>query len=155
MPGIRSLDTPYPTPVYPPPESMLKKYISLPVAAYSIIALLGLRFIIQLVIFFRLASGNLAADTAVQTTGQQLTMGIIALFFSALMIFMVLVRMDYVKAGEKFRSFSQMAMWIIFVFFLLNFVSTLTSPIAIGQKVIFGALPLLISLFSYRLAVRD
>jgi hypothetical protein len=134
---------------------MLKKYISLPVAAYSIIALLGLRFIIQLVIFFRLASGNLAADTAVQTTGQQLTMGIIALFFSALMIFMVLVRMDYVKAGEKFRSFSQMAMWIIFVFFLLNFVSTLTSPIAIGQKVIFGALPLLISLFSYRLAVRD
>lgn len=132
---------------------MIKKYISLKVAAISIIALLGLLLIFHIAILTGLAPDNMVWGSRLQTPEQRLIMESIALFFTALMLSMVLIRMGYVKAGEKITDFSRTAMWVIFLFFLLNFAGNLSSPNII-EKAVFGPVALLLALFAYRLAMR-
>ncbi|MCB0631317.1 MAG: hypothetical protein R2824_13380 [Saprospiraceae bacterium] len=132
---------------------MLKKYISLKLAAYTIIALLSLLLIFHLVILLGIAPGNMVWGGQLETQGQRLIMEIVAFIFTALMLLMVLVRMDFVKLGGGMKNFSHTAMWVIFVFFVLNFVGNLSSP-SMVEKAVFGPIALIMAIFAYRLAMR-
>lgn len=133
---------------------MLQKYISRKLAANVLIFVLGLLLIFHTLFLAGLLPDNVVWGGRAAGTGTQVVlMEIAAMVVSALMIVMVAIRVDYIKA-PKLKDIAQTAMWVIFVFLLLNTIGNLSASTGL-ETFIFTPITILLAVFAYRLAMRE
>lgn len=130
---------------------MLKQYLSLKLAANILLSALGLLLLFHFLVLFGVIDSG--ANDQLETRSQILMMRAGAAILTSLMILMIAVRMDYLKIGWL-KSFSQTAMWVIFVFLMLNLIRHLSSTF-LAEKAIFIPITLALTICAYRLAMRE
>lgn len=132
---------------------MLKRYISLKLAANVLLVFLGALLIFHFLVITGLISPNMVWGGQVETNSQVVMMEIGAMVISALMMLMIAVRVGYINA-PKIQGATQTAMWVIFVFLLLNTAGNLSSRSG-TETLIFTPITIILAVMAYRLAMRE
>jgi hypothetical protein len=131
---------------------MLKRYISLKLAANVLLVALGALMIFHILVLAGIITPGIVWGGQIETNSQIVMMEIGALVVSALMMLMIAVRVDYINA-PKLKDFTQTAMWVIFVFLLLNTAGNLSSGSG-TETLIFTPITIILAIMAYRLAMR-
>ena len=132
---------------------MLKQYISLKLAANVLLVALGGLILFHLLILSGIITPSMVWGGQLETNSQVVMMEIGAIVVSALMMLMIAIRVDYIKA-PKLQGFTQTAMWVIFVFLLLNTAGNLSSSSG-TETLIFTPITIILAVMAYRLAMRE
>lgn len=132
---------------------MLKRFISLKLAANVLLLALGALIIFHLLVLTGILNPGMVWGGQIETNSQVVTMEIGAVIVSALMMLMIAIRVGYIDA-PKLQGFTQTAMWVIFVFLLLNTAGNLTSRSG-AEKLIFTPITIILAVMAYRLAMRE
>lgn len=132
---------------------MLKQYISLKLAANVLLVALGGLILFHLLILSGIITPSMVWGGQLETNSQVVMMEIGAIVVSALMMLMIAIRVKYIKA-PKLEGFTQTAMWVIFVFLLLNTAGNLSSSSG-TETLIFTPITIILAVMAYRLAMRE
>lgn len=132
---------------------MLKRFISLKLAANVLLGALGALIIFHLLVLTGLITPSMVWGGQIETSSQIVTMEIAAVIVSALMMLMIAIRVGYIHA-PKLAGFTQTAMWVIFVFLLLNTAGNLSSRSG-SETLIFTPITIILAVMAYRLAMQE
>ncbi|PHN02818.1 hypothetical protein [Flavilitoribacter nigricans] len=132
---------------------MFKRYISLQLAANILLVALGALVVFHLLVISGIINPGMIWGGNLETNSQVVMMEIGAIVVSALMMLMIAIRVGYIQS-PRFQGFSQTAMWVIFVFLLLNTAGNLSSSSG-SETLIFTPITIILAVMAYRLAMQD
>ena len=129
----------------------MKQYISLKLAGNFLIISNFLIIIIHVLILFKFLPYSLFwRDQIIDETSIQ-KYEIIAIIVSLLFIGSILVKVEYVKQ-PKFKGISDLTLWTMLMYFIISTLGNFTMGITL-EILIYAPITLLLSVFTYRLAV--
>jgi hypothetical protein len=129
----------------------MKKLIGVNLAGKMLIFFMILLAIFHVLILIKVLPSEIVWGGQLRESSKNMvTFEILALFLILIFTLIIAAKRDYFKVG-KFEKLTNIGMWIIFVYFILNTVGNLTSAVFI-EKYIFTPITLLMSLFAYILA---
>lgn len=129
----------------------MKKLISVKLAGNISIVLMVLLIIFHILIMIRIVPYDIVWGGQIKDDVSLMKFEIFGLVTSFLFLVIVLVKVDYLRF-TKFRKITNIAVWIIFVFFLLNTVGNLASGVTL-EKLIFTPITIILSVLIFRLAI--
>ena len=129
----------------------MKKLISVKLAGNISIVLMVLLIIFHILIMIRIVPYDIVWGGQIKDDVSLMKFEIFALVTSFLFLVIILVKVDYLKF-TKFRKITNIAVWIMFVFFLLNTVGNLASGVTL-EKLIFTPITIILSVLIFRLAI--
>lgn len=135
---------------------MLKRYISLKLAANILLVVLGAFLVLHLVVFFgsvlpQAMNPDEAGGKVIPT--QLILMEIGAMVVTALMLLMIAIRVEYLNF-PKLKEFSKTAMWVVFVYLLLTTAGNFTNNSG-AALLIYTPITIILAVLAYRLAMQE
>lgn len=129
----------------------MKKLISVKLAGNISIVLMVLLIIFHILIMIGIVPYDIVWGGQIKDDVSLMKFEIFSLVTSFLFLVIVLVKVDYLKF-TKFRKITNIAVWIMFIFFLLNTVGNLASGVTL-EKLIFTPITIILSVLIFRLAI--
>ena len=129
----------------------MKKLISVKLAGNISIVLMVLLIIFHILIMIGIVPYDIVWGGQIKDDVSLMKFEIFGIATSFLFLVIVLVKVDYLKF-TKFRKIIKIAVWIMFVFFLLNTVGNLASGVTL-EKLIFTPVTIILSVLIFRLAI--
>ena len=129
----------------------MKKLISFKLAGNILITLLLLLIMIHILIMLRAIPYDIVWGGQIKDEGSLMKFEVFALVTSFLFLAIILLKINHLKF-MKFRKIINIAVWIMFVYFLLNTVLNFASGVSL-EKLIFTPVTIILSILIFRLAI--
>ena len=129
----------------------MKKLVSFKLAGNILITLLLLLIIIHILIMLRVIPYDFVWGGQIKDEASLVKFEVFALVTSFLFLAIILLKINHLKF-MKFRKIINIAVWIMFVYFLLNTVLNFASGVSL-EKLIFTPVTIIMSLLIFRLAI--
>jgi len=131
----------------------MKKIISATTAGHLLLLLFALLFVFHLLVVFRVVPTDLIWGGRMESPEALLRLELWALALTVVWAIIIALKMGYLR-WIKNRKAINIAVWVLFLFFVLNTLGNLlaTSPI---EKFGFGSMTFIAALLTLRLAVES
>ena len=129
----------------------MKKLISVKLAGNIVIVLVVLMIILHMLIMLRIVPYDIVWGGQIKNDASLMKLEIFALVTLFIFLAIILVKVDYLKF-TKFKKITNVAVWIMFVYFLLNTVLNLASGVTL-EKLIFTPITIILFVLIFRLAI--
>ncbi len=129
----------------------MKKFISVKLAGNIVIVLMVLMIILHMLIMLRIVPYDIVWGGQIKNDASLMKLEIFALVTLFIFLAIILVKVDYLKF-TKFKKITNIAVWIMFVYFLLNTVLNLASGVTL-EKLIFTPITIILFVLIFRLAI--
>jgi len=129
----------------------MKKLISVKLAGNIVIVLMVLMIILHMLIMLRIVPYDIVWGGQIKNDASLMKLEIFALVTLFIFLAIILVKVDYLKF-TKFKKITNVAVWIMFVYFLLNTVLNLASGVTL-EKLIFTPITIILFVLIFRLAI--
>jgi len=129
----------------------MKKLISVKLAGNIVIVLMVLMIILHMLIMLRIVPYDIVWGGQIKNDASLMKLEIFALVTLFIFLAIILVKVDYLKF-TKFKKITNIAVWIMFVYFLLNTVLNLASGVTL-EKLIFTPITIILFVLIFRLAI--
>ncbi|MDZ7357750.1 MAG: hypothetical protein ONB33_09115 [candidate division KSB1 bacterium] len=130
----------------------MKKWISKNLAGQLLIIFLSLLIVLHLFVLVKIVPPNFVWGGNI---GGSLTrlyiLEAISLLMTLIFLFIVIAKLRY-SHWSRLNRLINIAIWIMFAYFVLNFIGNLASGVAV-EKLIFAPITLLLALLTGRLAI--
>ncbi len=131
---------------------MMKKLISVNFAGKGLLILLALLTVFHILILIEVLPPDIVWGGQLQESTENITvLELLALIVTLLFMLIAYAKIRSIKVGKPVKLLN-IAMWIIFSYFILNIVSNLASAVSF-ENLVFAPLSVLLALFSLRLAI--
>ncbi len=129
----------------------MKKLISVKLAGNIVIVLMVLMIILHMLIMLRIVPYDIVWGGQIKNDASLMKLEVFALVTLFIFLAIILVKVDYLKF-TKFKKITNIAVWIMFVYFLLNTVLNLASGVTL-EKLIFTPITIILFVLIFRLAI--
>jgi hypothetical protein len=129
----------------------MKKFISVKLAGNIVIVLMVLMIILHMLIMLRIVPYDIVWGGQIKNDASLMKLEVFALVTLFIFLAIILVKVDYLKF-TKFKKITNIAVWIMFVYFLLNTVLNLASGVTL-EKLIFTPITIILFVLIFRLAI--
>ena len=129
----------------------MKKLISFKLAGDFSIVILILLIVFHILVMAGIIPHTIVWGGRIEEGESLLKFELFGLATSLLFLFIILAKSEYLKL-KKYRKIINVAVWIMFVWFLLNIVGNLFST-ASPEKLIFTPISIILSILVFRLAI--
>ena len=129
----------------------MKKFISAKLAGDIVIVLMILMIILHILVMLGIVPYNIVWGDQIKDDTSLIRFEIFALVVTFIFLAAILLKTGYLKFA-KLRKISNIAVWIIFAYFLLNTLGNLLSGITL-EKLIFMPVTIILSILIFRTAI--
>lgn len=132
----------------------MKKLISAKLAGNILLISFGLLMVFHVLVLLNVFPPNIVwGGQAGTSPANLLTLEIIALSATAIMAFIVAVKIGYFPAG-RFKTAIHVAIWFVFAYLLLNTLGNLASGVS-AENFVFAPITLILALLALRLVIKE
>lgn len=129
----------------------MKKLITFEFAATVSLVLYAIFFVFHLLVLTGLIPQNIVWGGRIESRNDLIMFEVVSIIILFMCFLMTLLRRKYVN-HTKFKTITQIGMWLLFILFLLNTIGNLFA-VTLIEKIAFTPITALLAIFALRLAL--